>query len=272
MTSVRTPPQANPDALVSLRQVEVVYNKRATALDGISLDVRAGSITTLVGVNGAGKTTTLKAISGFIGGENAEVTEGHVFLAGEKITGLPPHIIASKGVALVPERQKIFEDLNVTENLRASGADREQIEETLERFERLGALRERKGGLLSGGERQLLAISMAMQSSPSLLLVDELSVGLAPRVIRSLVDEVVELHETSGLTVLLVEQNVAVALDIADYGYVIEDGRIVFEGTSDELKQHGDIQEFYLGVSEGEMNSRSYRDVKQYRRKRRWWG
>ena len=227
--------------------------------------------------NGAGKTTTLRAISGFLGIDDARVTEGTIAFKGARIENRPPNEIARLGVVLVPERDKVFPNLTVAENLAApvprsvDKAERRRREALVyEFFPMLGDLRNRIGGLLSGGERQMLALGSALVCQPELLLIDELSLGLAPVVVEDLVQRIVEIRRELGITILMVEQNAAVALDIADYGYVLENGRVVLDGDGERLRSHADIQEFYLGQVGGER--RSYRTVKQYRRSRRWYG
>ncbi len=257
-------------ALVELEGVEVVYHRVATAIQGVSIRVAEGSVTAILGVNGAGKTTTLKAISGFLGAEDARVTAGRVLFEGRDITGWSPHRTGRLGIALVPEREKVFESLTVEENLRASCPPGRDWAAAFDLFPRLAELRRRRAGYLSGGEKQMLALGMALVGRPRLLMVDELSLGLAPAVTARLLAELVRLRRELGFTLLLVEQNAAIALAVADYGYVMEDGRVVFAGTAETLRRHGDIREFYLGYRE-EADVRSYREVKQYRRRRRWW-
>ena len=259
--------------ILEVRQLEVVYNRVATAIQGVSLDVPKGSLVALVGTNGAGKTTTLRAISGFLPSEDAEITDGEVKLNGKRINGLPPHQLAKAGVILVPERDKVFATLSVGENL--SFAARETGAITIDRihgyFPRLRERADQLAGYLSGGEKQMLAIGMALLCRPTLLLIDELSLGLAPIVVKDLLERLQQISREFGLTVLLVEQNAKAALTVADYGYVMESGRVVFYGKADELMSHPDVREFYLGGT-GQTETRSYRDIKQYRRKRRWWG
>ena len=223
-----------------------------------------------------GKTTTLKAISGFLGIDNAKVTEGSIEFRGERIQNMPPHAITGKGVALVPEWGKVFENLTVEENLEVcvpAGRHRTKLEvlRLLDYFPPLQKARKRLAGYLSGGERQMLSISTALLCKPDLLLVDELSLGLAPVVVNELMNLLKVIRDQQGVTILLVEQNALAALEIANYGYVIENGRIVFAGSSNTLMNHQDIQEFYLGQGNRESRT-SYRDVKQYRRRRRWYG
>jgi branched-chain amino acid transport system ATP-binding protein len=257
--------------------LEVVYHRVATAVQGVSLRVPPGRIVALLGPNGSGKTTTLRAISGFLEADNARITDGIVRFLGDDVRGLPPHRLARRGVVLVPEREKIFESLTVEENLTASlrppcpgrvAVTRERVEGY---FPVLADRRRQLAGYLSGGERQMLALASALLCQPALLLVDELSLGLAPRVVADLVSIVARLRDELGLAVLLVEQNASAALEIADHGYVLEHGRVVYEGTADHLRHNEDVQEFYLGLSR-ERTAKSYRDVKQYRRRRRWFG
>jgi branched-chain amino acid transport system ATP-binding protein len=259
--------------ILEVRQLEVVYNRVATAIQGVSLDVPQGSITALVGTNGAGKTTTLRAISGFLPFEDAEITDGEIKLAGRRINGLMPHQLARAGIILVPERDKVFATLSIEDNLafaaREGGAI--TVERILGYFPRLRERAKQLAGYLSGGEKQMLAISMALLCRPELLLIDELSLGLAPIVIKELMGRLHQISRELGLTVLLVEQNAKAALTIADYGYVMESGRVVFTGKANELMSHPDVREFYLGGT-GQTETKSYRDIKQYRRKRRWWG
>lgn len=259
--------------LLEVRQLEVVYHRVATAIQGVSLDVPEGSIVALVGTNGAGKTTTLRAISGFLSSEDAEITDGEVRYRDQRINGEMPHRLARAGVILVPERDKVFATLQVRENLdfaaRAGGTI--SLKRVLGYFPRLGERHTQIAGYLSGGEKQMLAIGMALLCNPTLLLIDELSLGLAPIMIKDLMEKLQQINKELGLTILLVEQNANAALAIAHYGYVMEGGRVVFNGTSEELRSHPDIREFYLG-GVGQSDTKSYRDIKQYRRKRRWWG
>ena len=264
------------EALLQVEKIEVVYKRVITAVQGVTLSVGPKQIVAILGTNGAGKTTTLRAISGFLGLDDARITEGTVLFKGRRIENAPPHDIAAQGIVLVPERDKVFPNLTVAENLvvpvsRASAAERRrQDEQIYSLFPRLAELRHRIGGLLSGGERQMLAIAGALMCRPSLLLVDELSLGLAPVVIQDLTRRLLAVRDELGIGVLLVEQSAAAALAIADYAYVMENGRIVLDGDRERLKSHQDVQEFYLGQASGER--RSYRAVKQYRRSRRWYG
>jgi branched-chain amino acid transport system ATP-binding protein len=267
---------AGGELLLNLQKVEVVYHRVSIAIQGVSLKVEDGQIVTLLGTNGAGKSTTLRAISGFLGIDDAKITEGSIEFLGEKINNKRPDDITRKGIVLIPERDKIFQNLTVEENLNICDNFKRQTGKeglsgvSFDYFPSLAKVRNRLGGYLSGGERQMLALAMGLRCQPRLLLIDEMSLGLAPRVVDELINLVASIRNDLKTAVLLVEQNAMVALDIADYGYVMENGRIVFDGDSRKLKNHEDIQEFYLGRAEKE--ERSYRDVKQYRRTRRWYG
>jgi branched-chain amino acid transport system ATP-binding protein len=263
------------DALLQVEKLEVAYHRVITAVQGVSLEVPKGAIVALLGTNGAGKSTTLRAISGFLGMDDARVTDGRILFHGHAVQNRAPHEVARLGITLVPEREKVFPNLSVADNLRANvarpGADQRALEAAVyEFFPALAGLRRRQAGYLSGGERQMLAIGGALMCGPELLLVDELSLGLAPRVAGELMQRLLEMRDRLGVTILLVEQNAHVALEIADRGYVMENGRVVLDGTSERLRAHEDIREFYLG--QGSRARRSYRDVKQYRRSRRWYG
>lgn len=273
---------STPAPLLAVDKLEVVYKRAITAVQGISLNVHPGRIVAVLGTNGAGKTTTLRAISGFLGLDDARVSDGRVTFKGVAIENRPPHLVARLGIALVPERDKVFPNLTVAENLAAPVSGRlgrverrRREEQVLHFFPRLGDLRGRIGGLLSGGERQMLAIGSALVTGPQLLLVDELSLGLAPVVVQDLSTRLVTIRNELGISILLVEQSAAAALAIADYGYVIENGRVVLDGDAARLRDHADIKEFYLGHAGGQGGDgkrRSYADVKQYRRSRRWYG
>ena len=263
-------------AILSVRNLEVVYNDVALVLRGVSLDVSQGKIVAILGANGAGKTTLLRAITGLLRVHRGEITKGVVELEGEKITGRDPADIVRRGIAQVMEGRRIFAELTVEENLRAGAFTRRNKAEVREAHERVmdlfPRLQERSrstAGYLSGGEQQMLAIGRALMANPRLLLLDEPSLGLAPRLVEAIRDIIVQLNE-QGTSVLLVEQNAAMALAIAHHGYVMETGKVVKDGPAKELMADRDIQEFYLGI--GEAGRRSFRDVKSYRRKKRWSG
>ena len=251
--------------LLTVDSLQVAYHRIAVALHGVSLRVMPQTIVALLGNNGAGKTTTLRAISGFIGLDDARVIAGTIRFAGEAIENQPPHANAARGIALVPERDKVFPNLTVAENLtvasspRAAAAKRRQLEALVfQFFPALAELRPRLAGLLSGGERQMLALGSAVLCNPQLLLVDELSLGLAPVVVEDLTRRLSSIRQELGITILLVEQNAGVALTIADYAYLLENGRVVLEGAAAELRGRREIQEAYLGQASGE-ERRSYR-------------
>ena len=266
-------------AVLELENLEVVYHHVATAIQGVSLRVPPRSIVALLGTNGAGKTTTLRAISGFLGADDAQIVGGRVVFLGETVTGRAPHELARRGLVLVPERDKVFETLTVQENLRAlvSGrrADpdgvrpRVTLDQVFHYFPVLAQRGRQLAGYLSGGERQMLALATALLCRPRVLLVDELSLGLAPMVVESLMALVARLRDDLGLAVLLVEQNAGAALAVANHGYVMEHGRIVYDGSAERLLAHADVREFYLGVGHREGRKR-YTEVKQYQRRRRW--
>ena len=262
--------------LLEVIGLEVVYHRAVTAVQGVSLTAEEGSITALVGTNGAGKSTTLSAIAGFMRAEDVRITEGDVRFGGTSIKGRRNDQISALGIGYVPEREKIFPTLSVRENLTAcrsrGGSDRAMsIEQVFDLFPRLAERPNTIAGYLSGGERQMLAISMALLGGPRLLLIDEMTLGLAPIVVQSLVETVTRLRDEHNVTVLVVEQNASTGIEMADYIYVMENGRIAFDGPPERLLQHEDFQEFYLGM-EREGGHKHYRDVKQYRRKRRWFG
>jgi branched-chain amino acid transport system ATP-binding protein len=261
--------------MLTLTGVEVVYDGVILVLKGVSLTVRTGEITTLLGANGAGKTTTLKAISGLLHAERGQVTKGTIELDGERLDRLPPHDVVRRGVTQVFEGRRVFENLTVEENLVVGGHTqrnmhriREHIELVYEFFPILRERRGQQAGYLSGGEQQMLVIGRALQSDPKVIMLDEPSLGLAPLVVETIFGIIRRLKEERGQTVLLVEQNAALALEVADHGYVMENGRIVLEGPAASLRENPEIKEFYLGLNEVGAR-RSYRDVHQHRRRRR---
>lgn len=261
------PLQAAP--LLAIDDLRVAYHRVAVALYGVTLRVMPQTIVALVGNNGAGKTTTLRAISGFIGLDDARVIGGSICFAGQRIENEPPHANTARGIVLVPERDKVFPNLTVAENLtvgatrRVSSAEWRRLDELVfQLFPALAPLRSRLAGLLSGGERQMLALGSAIVCKPELLLVDELSLGLAPVVVDDLARRLRGIRQELSISVLLVEQNVGVALAIADYGYVIESGLVVLEGPASELRGRREVQQSYLGQSTGK-EQRSYRALRE---------
>jgi branched-chain amino acid transport system ATP-binding protein len=263
-------------ALLRVDQLEVVYNHVQLAVQGLSMRAVEGEIVAVLGTNGAGKTTMLRAVTGFLPGDNAAVSDGRVIYEGNDVTTLQPHVLARRGLVIVPERNKIFATLTVQENLtvvpvRTSSAERNKAMHLItELFPVLFERRRQIAGYLSGGERQMLAIAKALLLAPKLLLIDELSFGLAPQVVFALMSTLRRIHEAEGVTIVLVEQNAVAALTIANYAYVLESGRVVFDGTSERVRSHEDVQEFYLGTAGSD--DQGFANIKQYKRKRRWWG
>jgi branched-chain amino acid transport system ATP-binding protein len=262
--------------MLTLNNVEVMYDQVILVLKGVSLAVREGGITALLGANGAGKSTTLKAISGLLRSDRGEVTKGSIELGGQRIDRLAPFEVVARGVVQVFEGRRVLEHLSVEENLiagahiqRHGAGVRQGIERVYAYFPRLGERRGQAAGYLSGGEQQMLVIGRALMADPSVILLDEPSLGLAPMLVEEIFRIVQRLNREQKLSVMLVEQNAAVALAIADHGYVMENGRIVLEGSAAQMRDNADIKEFYLGLTQ--VGSRkSYRDVKHYKRRKRW--
>ncbi len=260
--------------MLAVENLEVVYHSVVLVLKGVSLRVPAGGIVALLGPNGAGKTTTLRAITGLLDIHRGQVTKGSVSWRSREIVGQRPDRIVKSGIAQVMEGRRILADLTVEENLLAGGygQTRAKLEAGLarsyERFPALADLRRRQAGYLSGGEQQMLAIARALMAEPSLLLLDEPSLGLAPKAVAEVARLISEINEERGVGILLVEQNAAMALDLAQHGYVMESGRVALDGSAAELAADDDIREFYLGL--GGSGERRYTDVKLYRRRKRW--
>jgi branched-chain amino acid transport system ATP-binding protein len=261
--------------LLSVNNIEVIYDHVILVLRGVSLQVTEGSIVALLGANGAGKTTTLKAISGLLRTERGDVTKGTIELAGEPVDRLSPDDVVRRGVVQVMEGRRVFEHLTVEENLltgaytRRNGQTRSDLERVYGYFPRLAERRAVRAGYVSGGEQQMLAIGRALMAHPRLILLDEPSMGLAPRLVGEIFDIVARLNREERVTVLLAEQNAAMALRFAAYAYVMESGRIVLDGDGRTIGQNEDVREFYLGLT-GVGQRKSYRDVKHYRRRKRW--
>ena len=263
------------EIVLEINNIEVVYNEVILVLKGLSLKVPKGKIIALLGSNGAGKSTTLKAISGLLKSEDGEVTDGKILYEGENINNSDPEDIVLKGIFQVMEGRRVFKELTVDENLVAGAytrKDPENIKKDKEYiYELFPALKRRmnmRAGYLSGGEQQMLAIGRALMAKPRLLLLDEPSLGLAPLLVREIFEKIVEINR-EGTTILLVEQNANLALQIADYGYIMENGKIVLDGPAEVLRNNDDVKEFYLGLSEVG-KKKSYKDVKHYRRRKRW--
>ncbi|NPA05794.1 MAG: ABC transporter ATP-binding protein [Chloroflexi bacterium] len=261
--------------MLQVNNIEVIYNKVILVLKGLSLEVRRGQIVALLGANGAGKTTTLKAISGLLKPEDGEVTDGSIVFEGVEIHEKEAAEIVRLGIFQVMEGRRVFEHLTVEENLMAGAytrpgrAFKKDLEVVYHYFPRLKELRHQKAGYLSGGEQQMLAIGRALMARPKLMLLDEPSLGLAPLLVQELFGIIVRINKEQGTTILLVEQNANLALQIADYAYIMENGRIVLDGTPEVLRENADVREFYLGLTEVGQR-KSYREVKHYKRRKRW--
>ena len=262
--------------MLTLNNVEVMYDHVILVLKGLSMEVPEGKVIALLGSNGAGKSTTLKAISGLLKTEEGAVTDGSVEFLGRRIDREDAADLVRRGIFHVLEGRRVFEHLTVEENLlsgahtRSRGSDVQgDLERVLAYFPRLVQRRKQAAGYLSGGEQQMLAIGRALMTQPQLMMLDEPSLGLAPRLVGEIFEIVRRLNQELGTTILIVEQNARLALQVADYGYIMENGRIVLDGPADQLAENPDVQEFYLGMTEsGER--RSYREVKHYRRRKRW--
>ena len=262
--------------MLVLNNIEVIYNQVILVLKGVSLEVPDGDIRALLGANGAGKTTTLKAISGLLKEEDGEVTDGSIEFNGVRIDKMSAEDIVKMGIFQVMEGRRVFEHLTVEENLRAGAytrKDRHNIKRDMEMvysyFPRLKELRNRVAGYLSGGEQQMLAIGRALMARPKLMLLDEPSLGLAPLLVKEIFDIIVRINKEEGVGILIVEQNAMAALNIATYGYIMENGRIVMDGPAEKLKENPDVKEFYLGLTEVG-KKKSFREVKHYKRRKRW--
>jgi branched-chain amino acid transport system ATP-binding protein len=260
--------------MLVVQQIEVFYQHVIQVLKGVSLTVPEGQIVCLLGANGAGKSTTLKAISGLLASEDGRVTDGHIEFEGNRIDNSFAHEVTRMGISQVFEGRRVLEHLTVEENLRAGnlGSSRgiqSKLQKVYGLFPHLASLQKKAAGWLSGGEQQMLVIGRALMSEPKLMLLDEPSLGLAPLLVKEIFSTIVTINREARTAILLVEQNAARALQIASYAYVMENGRIVMDGTAQEIRENPDIKEFYLGL--GELGARkSYKDVKHYRRRKRW--
>jgi len=266
----------NEDTVLAVNNIEVIYDHVILVLRGVSLTVPRGKIVAILGANGAGKTTTLKAISNLLRAERGEVTKGDIVFNGERVEGLTSNALVRKGCIQVMEGRHCFEHLTVEENLMTGAYTRtdgrraiaDHLEMVYNYFPRL---RERRGslaGYTSGGEQQMCAIGRALMSRPTMILLDEPSMGLAPQLVEEIFGIVKQLNEKEGVSFLLAEQNTNIALRFANYGYILESGRVVMDGEAASLAENEDVKEFYLGV--GGEGRRSFRDVKHYKRRKRW--
>jgi len=262
--------------LLDVNNIEVIYNRVILVLKGVSLKVPEGGIVALLGANGAGKTTTLKAISNLLRAERGEVTKGAITYAGERVDKLTPHELVRRGVVQVMEGRHCFGHLTVEENLLTGAFTRRDgraklkgdIDKVYGYFPRLKERRASLAGYISGGEQQMTALGRALMANPKMILLDEPSMGLAPQIVEEIFEIVKRLNREAGVSFLLAEQNTNIALKFSDYGYVLENGRVVMDGAAQNLRTNEDVKEFYLGLSAS--GRRSYRDVKHYRRRKRW--
>jgi branched-chain amino acid transport system ATP-binding protein len=266
----------NENVLLNVNGIEVIYNHVILVLKGVSLQVREGRIVALMGGNGAGKTTTLRAVSNLLKSERGNVTKGSVELRGERIDAFTPSEMVERGVVQVMEGRHCFAHLTIEENLMTGAYTRRDgkaaVELTLEKvyayFPRLKTRRLSQAAYTSGGEQQMCAIGRALMANPRMVLLDEPSMGLAPQIVEEVFEIVRDLNVRESVTFLLAEQNTNMALRYADYGYILENGRVVMDGSAESLRGNSDVKEFYLGV--GASERKSFRDVKSYRRRKRW--
>lgn len=265
--------------MLTINNIEVKYGEIVLVIRGISLEVPDRHIVALLGANGAGKTTTLKAISGLLRTQLGRITQGDITFDNKVITNSDPELIGSMGITQVMEGRRVLEHLTVEENLKVGAYLRTKrlsktkpdLERVFEYFPRLKQISGQTAGYISGGEQQMLVIGRALMSHPRLMLLDEPSMGLAPLLVKEIFDIIIQINNREETSFLVVEQNAKVALSVATYGYVMENGRIVLADTADKLRENEDIKEFYLGLSTGGQE-KSYRDVKHYKRRKRWLG
>ncbi|MCG8336154.1 MAG: ABC transporter ATP-binding protein [Proteobacteria bacterium] len=263
--------------LLEVNNVEVVYNDIIQVLRGVSIDVPEGKIVALLGTNGAGKTTTLRAISGLLKPENGFIKDGFVRFNDQDITNkLGTHVV-KLGAVMVPEGRRVFKHLSVDENIIVGSITRKDGSQNIRRdhelmyqhFPRLTKIKGRLAGYCSGGEQQMVAIARALMAAPKMLMLDEPSLGLAPLLVKEIFENVVKINKELKTTILVVEQNAKIALEIADYAYIMESGKIVLEGPTNELKDNPDVKEFYMGITQGG-GRKSFKEVKSYKRRKRW--
>ena len=266
-------------SLLSVNNIEVIYDHVILVLKGVSLEVPKGKIVALLGANGAGKSTTLKAISNLLGAERGDVTKGSIQYKNERVDKLSPNKLVTRGVIQVMEGRHCFAHLSIEDNLltgaytrKISNAEvKRELEKIYEYFPRLKVRRKSQAAYTSGGEQQMCAIGRAMMAKPEMILLDEPSMGLAPQIVEEVFEIVKDLNKREAVSFLLAEQNTMVALKYSDYGYILENGRVVMDGAAEDLRNNEDVKEFYLGVSANdEAERKSFKDVKSYRRRKRW--
>lgn len=263
--------------LLEVNNIEVVYNDIIQVLRGVSLNVPKRGIVALLGTNGAGKTTTLRAISGLLKPENGFIRDGYIKFAGNDITNVLGTHVVKLGAVMVPEGRRVFKHLTVDENIRVGSITRKDGAQNIRadhdkmytHFPRLSPITHRLAGYCSGGEQQMIAIARALMAAPQMLMLDEPSLGLAPLLVKEIFENVQTINKELDTTILVVEQNAKIALQISDYAYIMESGKIVLEGPSAELRNNPDVKEFYMGVTQGG-GRKSFKDVKSYKRRKRW--
>lgn len=269
--------EATNNHLLEVNNIEVVYNDIIQVLRGVSLHVADGDIVALLGTNGAGKTTTLRAISGLLKPENGIIRDGYIKFDGHDLTNQLGTMVVHKGVVMVPEGRRVFKHLTVDENIRVGSITRKDGQKTIrddharmyDHFPRLSKVTHRLAGYCSGGEQQMIAIARALMAAPKMLMLDEPSLGLAPLLVREIFDNIQRINRETNTTILVVEQNARIALEVSSYAYIMETGKIVLEGPSRELQSNPDVKEFYMGVTQGG-GRKSFKEVKSYKRRKRW--
>jgi branched-chain amino acid transport system ATP-binding protein len=269
--------QSSNGNLLDVNNIEVVYNDIVQVLRGVSLSVPKGGIVSLLGTNGAGKTTTLRAISGLLKPENGYIKDGAVTFDGHDVTNVLGTQVVKLGAVMVPEGRRVFKHLSVDENIRVGSITRKDGSQAIrtdqelmyDHFPRLARITNRLAGYCSGGEQQMIAIARALMASPTMLMLDEPSLGLAPLLVKEIFENVRRINQEMDTTLLIVEQNARIALEISTYAYIMESGKIVLEGPSEELKTNPDVKEFYMGVTQGG-GRKSFKEVKSYKRRKRW--
>jgi branched-chain amino acid transport system ATP-binding protein len=275
-TAASAESSAKPENILTVNNIEVIYDHVILVLKGVSLDVPRGGIVALLGANGAGKTTTLKAISNLLGAERGDVTKGAILFEGNEVQDLSPNELVRRGCIQVMEGRQCFAHLTIEENLltgaftRKDGkaAIRKDLDLVYSYFPKIAERKDSIAGYTSGGEQQMCAIGRALMSRPKMILLDEPSMGLAPQIVEEIFEIVKNLNAREGVSFLLAEQNTNMALKYASYGYILENGRVVMDGEAKSLRENEDVKEFYLGVAEGKR--KSFRDVKHYKRRKRW--
>ncbi len=263
--------------LLDVNNLDVVYNDIVQVLRGVSLSVPKGGIVSLLGTNGAGKTTTLRAISGLLKPENGFIKEGYIKFDGQDVTNVLGTEVVRLGAVMVPEGRRVFKHLTVDENIRVGSITRKDGSQNIrgdhqkmyDHFPRLSPITHRLAGYCSGGEQQMIAIARALMASPKMLMLDEPSLGLAPLLVKEIFENIQAINKQLDTTILVVEQNAKIALQVSDYAYIMESGKIVLEGPSKELRDNPDVKEFYMGVTQGG-GRKSFKEVKSYKRRKRW--